>query len=488
MKNSLIIYIIIFISSIACADTVLFEENFETTTNLVSSGKWISATPSSSTGLNTSCEGSKNWSPMFASASTAQTINIYIPSNGVATLTFEFKYSKSWGTMPTVKISVDGGTYNLVKTLSFQTNCLAVSIDLSAYVGSNISLEFKSTDTGGIFQVDNILINHTLSSCTEVYFEDDFGTTYEAGYLTNNNWCASDWDYNSSQNACDGYSWRGEGNSFNIRTNAFTLGTTGDIILSFDYKYDDSNNALAPTVDIKTGGGCSGGYNQLLQLEEHLTCHTASISIPSAYWGETVHLKFKTYNSGATFILDNIKVQKCGETLPVIISNFEGVSENEKSILNWTTLSEINSDIFEIQKSTNGIEFINIGEVKANGYSNRVIKYKFTDTQTNQVLNYYRLKQIDYDGSFEYSKTIAIKPNNNPKPIIYTTQNKEAIVKFSKPYTGTIKIFDLTGKIISKKELTSSYKIIFQGLKQGLYLIQIESNKESYSKQKIFIN
>lgn len=487
MKNQLTLSLLVFLSIFSWADTVLFEEDFGSVYNasyLTSSGNWDSANPNSNSS-STPCEGTRNWCPMWASATSAKTVNIAIPSTGTITLTFEMKYSKSWGTMPVVNVSVDGGAYNLLKELSYQTNCLTVSIDLSSYGGSDISLEFKSTDSGGTFQLDNILVNHSSTSCSEVYFEEDFGSAYEAGYLTNHNWCASDWDYNTSFDACEGWSWKGSGTTYDLRTNSFTLGATGDIILSFDYKYDDDQVVLSPTVDISTDG-CNGTYAELLQLEKHLTCHTATITIPSTYWSETVNLCFQTYKSGATLILDNIKVQKCDAVLPVVLTNFVGKPEANRHLLEWSTASEINNNYFEIERSIDGQDFEYIGEIQGKGNSSSNINYQFIDEYPKQTINYYRLKQVDYDGLFEYSKIIAIQSINKNNYRFFISKNKQAIVEFDQTYTGFVKIFDLMGRMVCSQKLTNSCQAKFSHLNQGFYVLQIENLKLN-NTQKIFI-
>jgi len=473
------------------ADDTLFVETFGDTYNssyLTSSGRWASASPNANSN-DTPCEGSKNWCPFFASATGAKTVYITIPSGGAAKLTFDYKFDKSWGTMPVVNISENGGAYTLLKTLNYQTNCKTEIIDLSTYCGSNISIEFRSDDTGAKFQVDNISVTHSASSCSSVYFEEDFGTSVQPNYLTNNGWCHADSDNNNASNPCDGYSCEILGIR-NNRTGTFTLDATAeDIVLSFEYTYDDAGNSTAqpPIVSIKSGSNCNNNYNQILQLENHLTCYSVSTVIPASYYGGDVHLKFLTYNSGGIFVLDNIKVQKCDAVLPVELMSFVVKPQDMGVVLEWKTGSEVNSSFFEIERSFDGETFEYIGEIQANGNSNSVINYQYIDNEPNNKQTYYRLKQVDFDGMFEYSKIISIQsPLKTAKIKIYQNRNCQAVFKFKKSYTGTINIFDLTGRLVCSQKLTNNSEAVVSNLNHGVYIVQIMDDKQIIFNQKLF--
>jgi len=101
-------------------------------------------------------------------------------------------------------------------------------------------------------------------------------------------------------------------------------------------------------------------------------------------------------------------------SLPVELTKFEASAYNNEYIqLTWTTATEINNEGFQVEKSTNGIDFNSIGFVNGNGNSNSIISYQFIDSEVNNnETYYYRLKQIDYDGVFEYSHVENAALNN----------------------------------------------------------------------------
>ncbi|MEH0157248.1 hypothetical protein V6R21_24255 [Limibacter armeniacum] len=93
---------------------------------------------------------------------------------------------------------------------------------------------------------------------------------------------------------------------------------------------------------------------------------------------------------------------KCTTILPVEMIFFSAKRQSSDVMLTWATASEVNNDYFEIQRSTDGKNFEIIGSVNGNGDSQARIDYEFIDTNAPKGTVYYRLKQVDYNGKFEY--------------------------------------------------------------------------------------
>lgn len=116
--------------------------------------------------------------------------------------------------------------------------------------------------------------------------------------------------------------------------------------------------------------------------------------------------------------------------LPITGLSLSAKKLNKISLLNWYTLTESNSSHFEVEKSRNGIGFATIGNVKAKGNSNTQINYTFTDEKPAEGLNYYRIKEVDIDGKFEYSQTVKL----------WFDKTKDALFIYPNPATSTINI------------------------------------------------
>jgi len=130
-------------------------------------------------------------------------------------------------------------------------------------------------------------------------------------------------------------------------------------------------------------------------------------------------------------------------TLPVELIGFSGNLEGSWVKLNWQTASENNSSQFEIQRSIDTQEWKSIGQIQSAGNSYNLLEYRFVDSDLpNSEIIYYRLKQVDLDGQFEFSNTIAINQKLNTilvrgDEVTYGGENPELVT-----------IWDLWGRFI----------------------------------------
>ena len=140
-----------------------------------------------------------------------------------------------------------------------------------------------------------------------------------------------------------------------------------------------------------------------------------------------------------------------GLALPVEWLDFTGLLQNQHITLNWGTATEANSRLFEIERSFDGIHFVSIGSIPAAGNSSIALHYSFTDPAAAQETNYYRLKQLDLDGKFSYSKIILLKAPGNQFRVINNPFTTSLDLDFGKAQSGKIDIrmLDIAGKEIT---------------------------------------
>lgn len=159
--------------------------------------------------------------------------------------------------------------------------------------------------------------------------------------------------------------------------------------------------------------------------------------------------------------------------LPVELTTFTGYNDGDKNILNWITASELNTDRFEIEKSNQPQQWINIGSVQAAGNSNTPRKYTFNDIHPAIGDNYYRLKMMDLDGTFKYSNVINITVNE--------VSNNGFISIFPNPTSGDVTIL-IQSKVANKSRLSIvnmlGQELISKdiSLQKGLNNLQIETS------------
>lgn len=166
-------------------------------------------------------------------------------------------------------------------------------------------------------------------------------------------------------------------------------------------------------------------------------------------------------------------INKSATPLPIVLLNFDARKQEKISLLNWQTSSEINNEKFEIQHSLDGENFKSIGEVKGNGTSISANKYEYIHLRPETGQNYYRLKQIDFDGLFFYSdvkllnflkESISVAPNPFTN-FIYLNKNSSGYI-----------INNLGQKVL---EFNDSNQINTESLNTGLYhLILIKDSEQ----------
>ncbi|MBN2682448.1 MAG: lamin tail domain-containing protein [Bacteroidales bacterium] len=179
--------------------------------------------------------------------------------------------------------------------------------------------------------------------------------------------------------------------------------------------------------------------------------------------------------------------------LPVELLSFKGYLLNSSIELVWETASELNNDYFTLEKSSNGIQFSELTVVPGKGTCSFVSFYSNIDENPYTGINYYRLKQTDFDGSFSYSPVIAVKANgeNNEVQIIQN-QNSLMITIPENNISKKISIHDVTGREIftlAMPQGTNSLTINLKDIQTsaGIYFISISSS-EDFTSKKIFIN
>lgn len=184
--------------------------------------------------------------------------------------------------------------------------------------------------------------------------------------------------------------------------------------------------------------------------------------------------------------------------LPVKLVSFTAEKKRGEVLLNWQTSSETNNAQFEIERSFNNLDWLSIGAVKGKGTSNILNQYQYIDNKlmpaTGQEASiYYRLKQIDFDGTFDYSKVIKLTNNavsetlfvSNPfsTQILVGLNNQEEAV-------AEVEITDVFGKIYYSKQenLKAGYNEISlnaEAFDKGIYVLLLKIDDEVHIKKLI---
>jgi hypothetical protein len=173
-------------------------------------------------------------------------------------------------------------------------------------------------------------------------------------------------------------------------------------------------------------------------------------------------------------------------TVPVELMSFEGKTTGKSVKLTWKTASEHNNRLFEVERKVmdNTDKFEKIGEVKGFVNSSAIHNYNFiADVPQADKINYYRLRQVDLDGTSTFSKVISIGGNADNKGIKvypnFVNQGLDVQIETVNSVEMAFDIIDISGKIvqsIKKGQNTEGVKISTLGLSVGRYFVRSVGN------------
>jgi Subtilase family/Secretion system C-terminal sorting domain len=177
------------------------------------------------------------------------------------------------------------------------------------------------------------------------------------------------------------------------------------------------------------------------------------------------------------------------QTLPLSLGTFTATKTNHTGLLQWTTLQEFNTDKFIIEKSSNGIDYSYLGEVKASGNSTVAMHYQYTDAGLFSGANYYRLKMVDIDGRSGYSPVRKIEGDNNgftaevyPNPVSQGTLFINTSVNSTK-----LELRDVSGRMIKSIQVQGrQHTLSVNHIAKGTYFLTIITDSGN-KIQKVFI-
>ena len=347
------------------------------------------------------------------------------------------------------------------------------------------------------------------------------------------------WSVSNTRASSGAYSFKA---SDPATTSKHTITSTGSFllsgvsILSFSHFYNTEADYDGGNVEITTNGGISwvdagpymfeNGYNSILGATGKLgfggnsnAFVVTKINLAS-FKGKSIKIRFifnadagvggegwyvddilleskaGIYNVARLFNGSNVLAGTADTTtlitnvFPLTWGGFTAQKEGKTALLKWTTLQEQNTQLFYVQRSSNGISFESIGVVKAAGNSNTQRTYTLTDGVPAKGINYYRIKQVDNDGKFGYSETrsltfdrvntlITISPNPAKGKISITVPgNKKAL---------QVTVHSAKGEKVGSFVINGEYsKLNLPVYPSGVYYFTITGDEVS-STQKLII-
>ena len=235
----------------------------------------------------------------------------------------------------------------------------------------------------------------------------------------------------------------------------------------------------------------------LIELDGDFNPYYHSVNDKVQYFNLPYYLKMSKAAFGTVATLADLT-----QIVPVELLAFTASVNNSKVQLLWSTASELNNMGFEIERSIDGQDnFVTVGFVEGKGSSTEIIYYSFTDHPQVSGVNqlYYRLKQVDFDGTFSYSDVVNVSydvpaefvlSQNFPNPF-----NPSTRINYFVPQESfvSIKVYDFLGRevmtLVNETRAIASYEIVFDAsnLPSGTYFYTMIAGNYSDTKKMILI-
>jgi len=416
-----------------------------------------------------------------------------------------------------VTTSVNAQTLFLEENFDYQTGTLSMitsswvespsgSTDINVAIGN---LSYSNYQSSGIGKL--ILLNGGATGRSGVYRkftqQSTIGTTVYWSFLlevtstVDMDTHTSNGDYfanfqNDAVSSLKNYLYIRQGNT----VNTFNIGLAKSSATSLTWYPDDLliNTTYLIVLAYSFITGNSNDVSKLWINPSLIgTEPTADISITSGADASDIALiQFRQNEKSGDMKIDGIRVSDSWSQapLPVQLTSFTAGLYENKIKLNWSTATEVNNYGFDIERCVAQISNLcnnweKIGFVQGHGNSNSPKDYSFVDANPPAGKVLYKLKQIDFDGAFEYSKAVEVNvetpqefrlAQNYPNPF-----NPSTVISYQLPMDGnvTLKVYDMLGKevttLVNEFQRAGSYNYQFSinnlQLSSGVYYYRLQS-------------
>ena len=337
---------------------------------------------------------------------------------------------------------------------------------------SNLVAPYSSTDSDDGVMFDVSATNEVTIFCFDANLPSSTTGAYEIYYMIGS--------YLGSENTAA--NWTLVGSSGSITSNGSNTATAMDIPVNLVIPagqtygfYITASNPVQSTALLSTS---NAGYGTISSDADLTISGGIGITYP-----------FSTISPDRSF--NGTVHYMPGNALPVEFIDFTAVKINESVLLEWGTESEINSDYFEIERSSNAIDWIRLLTTKAAGESTSPKEYQEVDAEPLDGISYYRLSQYDFDGKRTILKTVSLnnKLETGPYEIrVFPNPVTERVrVIGSKIDLENLRILNSIGQDISGNLSILSHngysEVYFDSQKEGVFILKTKTNSQILIKK-----
>jgi hypothetical protein len=211
--------------------------------------------------------------------------------------------------------------------------------------------------------------------------------------------------------------------------------------------------------------------------------------------GQEIWFRWSDIDNGANdhhLQIDDLEVWpfniSCATILPVELTKFNGKQAGNATQLEWQTASETNCDYFIVERSTDGETFTEITRLNGHGTTSQYNDYVTYDYAPQEGVNYYRLKQVDYNGSVNYSNIVPVVFRLNPidlEAFVFNSDQLQVNASGLADGNALVEITDLYGKVVLQQQVTVSEgrlmkQLSLDGLNTAVYFVRVSDGRQVY--------
>ena len=262
-------------------------------------------------------------------------------------------------------------------------------------------------------------------------------------------------------------------------TGNYTFGTTYLVVIKYEYLTGSTTDDIASIFV----------FNTIAPNIEPTPNQTNNVGTDATAGLVGVLLRQGTVGNKVGVTVDGIRVGTTWSgTIPVELVDFKAQKANSSVKLIWSTATELNNAYYEIERSENGKSFEKIGEISGYGNSQVARSYSFIDEKPSNTVNYYRLRQVDFDGKATVSKTVSVDFGKNTTAKIYPSVVKENLNIDFNTNLGSTELFIVNslGQVLKSQKLSNTeggYSLNVSDIPNGFYLINIVSKSGNMTQR-----
>lgn len=203
---------------------------------------------------------------------------------------------------------------------------------------------------------------------------------------------------------------------------------------------------------------------------------------------------YQSTNKSGSFIyspISNSVKSSIESVLPIKLITFNALHNNNKVDISWSTASEINNDFFTIERSSDMTNWEIIGKVDGAGNSNQFLQYEYVDYNPMSGVSYYRLKQTDFDGQFEYFSPVAVRNIENVEISLFPNPNNGTFyVQINQDVElAKIKILNMAGQLVETFTINGQtiVPVNISHLNKGMYQVVVLSDKKILNTTRVIV-